>query len=326
VWGLTATPLLSDIYGLFNVVNFVYPGYLGTKTAFSKNYLKEVLVKGGGGIRFKEIVGYKNIDTLKQLVERVSFIRKKKYNLNFVYKRDRMVEEEWDMYYRAVKSVVKDKKWAAGLHTLQRAVDNSHCVFSSDELSTKEKILIQTLQEIFSRGESSIVYVSYHSTLNRISDILKKNKTVLNLNNVFVISGKESKETRRKVEELVSERDVILATDAATVSYNIGRSNNVVFYNIPFKIGAVIQIIGRITRLDSQYDRQNVYVIEIEDTIDTYKRLLVQENTRLINNLFGKEDHLPDEEIPDFIDRKFLKEIRRTLLWKFKKRKETKSE
>lgn len=56
----------------------------------------------------------------------------------------------------------------------------------------------------------------------------------------------------------------------------------------PSSIGFFIQLLGRVCRMDSTYDAQNMYLLEVKDTVDTYKRMLIQDHTATINAIFGK--------------------------------------
>ena len=75
-------------------------------------------------------------------------------------------------------------------------------------------------------------------------------------------------------------------------------------------------MVGRITRMDSKYDHQDIYLIEAEGTSDTYRRILLQMNGQFITQVFGKVNTLPLEV--NFIDKKRSKQLRDALLWSFK--------
>ena len=74
----------------------------------------------------------------------------------------------------------------------------------------------------------------------------------------------------------------------------------------------VIQAIGRITRVDTKYPIQHVYFLEVTDTIDTYRRTMVESKVSYLTQLFGAMPTLPQiEEV-----KINLKELKRNLLWK----------
>lgn len=89
-----------------------------------------------------------------------------------------------------------------------------------------------------------------------------------------------------------------------------------VIYNTSFAIGWIIQVIGRITRTDTKYDKLHVYFLEVTDTIDTYKRLLFQDHAALISEVLGKENILPDmTQVNPELMKKYRSYFKRKLLW-----------
>ena len=108
-----------------------------------------------------------------------------------------------------------------------------------------------------------------------------------------MVTGKVSDKKRREAETEMRGRDIVIITKAGTESINLQQANHLIYYNIPFAIGSIIQSIGRIARMDSKYSAQYVHVIEASDTVDTYKRLLFQERKELIEDLFGPDPNLP---------------------------------
>ena len=90
-------------------------------------------------------------------------------------------------------------------------------------------------------------------------------------------------------------------------------------YNIPYSTGSILQLIGRITRVDTVYDTQNIYILEAVDTIDTYKQGLVASKIDLFEAIFGEQTTMPDFSDDKFdIDASLLK---KKYLWKSRKRK-----
>ena len=152
--------------------------------------------------------------------------------------------------------------------------------------------------------------------LNRIKYLLNETKQFTGVKQVLEVSGDINQKQREKVEEQIDKGTVVLVTQAGTESINLQKANTVIFYDIPFAIQTFIQMVGRVTRMDSKYDHQDIYFIEAEGTSDTYRRILLQMNGQLINQIFGKVNTLPLEM--KFIDKKIGKQLRDSLLWSFK--------
>lgn len=330
VFALTATPILNDIEGLYNVAEFVKPGIFGKKWQFRSRYLitkARDVFRGGRTITFEEVVGYKNLDHLKAMVDTFALVRRKFYNLNFEYKNIKMTKEEEESYEIAAMGIMgideeedaEAKDWAPRLHDLQRVVDGVHIERSEKELNSKEKILVETITDIIQRNEACLIYVEYEDTYNRLNSVIGNLKKEIGFKNLYMITGKVPYAERVKVEKNLGKRDIVILTKAGCQSLNLQSANNVVIYDIPFSVGWFIQVVGRVARMDSEYDVQNITLIEAKDTIDTYKRMLIQEHAVLIKTVFGAETNLPDKVSE--VDRKFMQKLRNSLLWKFKKKR-----
>ena len=123
---------------------------------------------------------------------------------------------------------------------------------------------------------------------------------------------------RDKVEDALKPRDIVLCTGAGAESRNLQLCNQIMVYNIPFGILRLIQLIGRVARMDSKFIHQDIHFLEASGTIDTYKRVLAQDAAWLYSELFGENDALPTM---NKLDRNLIVDIRKKLLWGFRSRK-----
>lgn len=325
VFGATATPLLNNIEGTYWVVDFVRPGYFGTFRDFQSRYIdykeRTINMKGGRKRRQKDIVGYRNLDELSLKLSKVVLVRRLQYNLEFIYKECDLDRYESLQYATAAKGILadelKEKDFSARLHDLQKVVDGTHPDTHSDYYYSKMRLMVDTVKECIGRGEGCIIYTEYEDTYRKLGEILEKYKKSIGYNNLYYITGKIAQKKRDEVENKLSPLDIVIITKAGCQSINLQAVNNVIFYNTPFAVGWMIQTVGRIARMDSKYNKQNIYILEAKDTIDTYKRLLVQQHADLIKTLFGKEGNLPDMDTSekDAI-KKYRTYFKRKLLWK----------
>lgn len=175
---------------------------------------------------------------------------------------------------------------------------------------------MKVVSDLMQKGEPILIYFDYKDALDRINYILNELKVYLNIKQILEVSGDISQKQREKVEEQIDTGTIVLLTQAGTESINLQKANTVIFYDIPFAIQTFIQMVGRVTRMDSKYDHQDIYLIEAEGTSDTYRRILLQMNGQLINQIFGKVNTLPLEM--KFIDKNISKQLKNALLWSFK--------
>lgn len=328
LWLVTATPLLNDVEGMFNLVDYLDKNIFGSRTAFYNNYvdfkLKDIFIKGGGGKKRKvrEITGYKNLEKLSERLSKIAIVRQKKYDLKFARVWKELKEEEKQMYEQASAGILGggDKKdFGARMHDLQRVVDSSYYEerIECDEIGTKEEMLIETLKKITSKDIASIVYIEHHSTMDRLKRVLKEYKREIGYRKIHIITGSVGRDERREVELSLKPKDIVLITSAGSQSLNLQKASAVVFYDIPFSVGVCIQVIGRITRADTEHKKQYVFLLYTKDTIDEYKYLLFLDKAYLIKKIFSADATLPKHDLRA-VDRENMNKMRDKYLWHYK--------
>lgn len=299
VLGLTGTPVLNALEGVWRIMDFVRPGSLGKYNQFRYyfiDYVKKNIRMGARTRVIEEVVGYKHIDELRYILSNYIISRGKQYNVEFLYKQCVLTDDEMAEYEKAAMGVLESddqKQYSSRLHDLQRIADGSHHLLSKDRLYSKVKLLLKTVAEIISRGEGVLIYTEYEDTYKELEEVFKKYKQYIGYRRLMFITGKTSYKDRVNVEKVLTHKDIVIVTKAGSKAINLQAVNNVVFYDIPFSIGDFIQMSGRVTRIDTEYNKQNLYILEVSQTIDTYKRILLQSHANLIKDLFGSNSTLP---------------------------------
>lgn len=334
-WFLTATPILNDSEGLFHMTDLLVPGFWGNIYQFKNKYqiLEERIIwkwnprlRQRTAQRTMDVVGFKNLDHMAHKFNEIAIIRAQHYDLTFLYKTAVLSPESERFYKLAADGLFSGKAGnnnkkksthGARLHDLQRVVSNSHKdfkQFSDDIITEKEELLLNTIKDIASAEEAQLIYFSYRETLDRVKTLLQKVKSYCNINNIYEIHGDISQKKRKLVESKLGARDVVLMTSAGTESINLQKANNLVFYEIPFALRQFIQACGRITRVNSTYNDFKVYVLEAENTIDTYKKNRIVANSELIKYILGGSNALPTDLLQVSLDD--VNAMKDELLWR----------
>ena len=318
VVGMSGTPLQDKAEAVFPIINFINPGFLKSYIWFKDNFLTTEKVwakRGNKRVQIEKISGLKNNEVLSKHLSKMMFTKSRKYNMDFQYRSCFMDEEEREFYVKSSKGILEEDNetvFSARLHDLQRVVDGSLVEMDRKTLASKERLLISTLTEIMSRNESTLVYCLYEDTYKRLYKILESYKHLIGYSKLHLITGKVKYEDRLKVEKDMPLKSIVLMTKAGTQSINLQAANNIVFFTLPWDCGSLIQAVGRITRSDTTFDTQHVYFLESTDTIDTYRRLLIESKLSMITSVFGSQPTLPDIK-PFEIDKK---ELKKYMLWK----------
>ena len=331
-WFMTATPLKNNIEGLYWLIYMLNSNkILGTWLSFKANYL--VIEKypvtrtfGKGKHKYKkvvweeEIVGYKNIDRLRFILNQYIIIKQKKYNLKFYYHKTDLLETEVDPYLEAGQGLLRESakdSFAVRMHDLQMVVDNINEQYRvTNKMSSKEQLFIRLVKEKISTNHPTLVYCDYNEVVDRLEYLLQATKSLTGVKQILKVTGSVSQKEREKVEDLINKETIVLITSAGTESINLQKADSIIFYDIPFSILTFMQAVGRVTRIDSKFAEQHVHILEVAGTIDSYKRYLVQINGGLIMSMFGKMETLPLEV--GQIDRNVTRQLKQGLLWCFK--------
>jgi superfamily II DNA or RNA helicase len=333
-WFMTATPLKNNIEGLFWLINMLDPTLLKNWNYFKYRYLvidrhPTTRVVGKGKNKHKmnifeeEIVGYKNLDELKSILNQIIIIKQKKYNLKFIYHKTTLSDEEVKPYLEAGKGLLRDSakdSFAVRMHDLQMVVDNINDEYKViNKMSSKEQLFIKLIITKMKDNHPTLVYCDYNELVDRLDTLLKATKKYTGVKQILKITGDVSQKDREKVEDLIDPNTVVLLTSAGTESINLQKADSFIFYDIPFSILTFLQAVGRVTRMDSKFNEQYIHILECTGTIDSYKRALVQINGGLIMNMFGKMETLPLEV--GQIDKNITRQLKQGLLWCFRQNK-----
>lgn len=349
IYAMTATPLINDIEGLFNLYHFVFPRIFVSWFKFRSHFCitKERTIRmknrNGAVIQRKliEIIGYQNMPELNEILDKLTIKGCIHYNVNFEFLEcDLDAESEkpyklassglFDVLYHPEKLKQSNKKtknedgsteekvFAARLHDIQRVVDGcDSSVVDSNFISNKSKLLIKTIKEIIDRNESVLVYFEYKDSLEMIEKLLMDQQDDIGFKNIYRLTGAEKEDLRAKIESNLGLKEIVLCSQAASQSRNLQRANNIIVFNCPFSVGRFVQVTGRICRTNTTYDTQNIYILSVKNTIDDYKITLFKDHLSLIKKLLGDEamGAVEDCEYLD-IDKSNMQDIKNSLLWR----------
>ena len=353
IYAMTATPLLNSIEGLFNLYHFVYPRVFVSWFRFRSRYCitreNVIRMKNRNGTliqrKVTEIIGYQNMQELNEILDKLTIKGCVHYNVNFEFlecELDKQSEKPYqfasnglfDVLYHPEKakerakvrkangdnSGEEAKDFGSRLHDLQRTVDG--CDTGDNDptfVSNKMQLLIDKLTEIMKRNESALVYFEYKDSLEMAERILLDKQLEIGFTNIYRLTGEEKEDLRAKIESNLGLREIVLCSQAASQSRNLQRANNLILWNVPWSCGRLIQVLGRICRVDTTYDHQNVSFISVNSTIDEYKIELFKRRISLVKVLLGIESvgTLDNCECCYIdVDYSDIKELKRHLLWK----------
>lgn len=234
----------------------------------------------------------------------------------FFLRANQKVEENKKSYQ---EKAAETRAHSARLADMQRYVD----------MSEEKRALLMNL---IKTGKSSdtdetllekgvIVYIEYLEVIATIAEDLKRAGI-----ECYVIQGSTKEKDRGSISTEFKknpESKVILISQAAGESLNLNGSNEIILYDLPKGPGKFNQTIGRIARCFSRFEEENrsfyIHYVIVDETLDVYKPILLSSKKELEEEILHA-DTIDLKETGSF-DSLLLKEIRKEMLWKTKKRK-----
>ena len=302
----TATPIQNDITDLYNIINLIRPGMLGTRKQFENRYVVD-----------SDDAQIKRSDELQRKLNRVMIRnRREETKIDFtnrevhtnVFEPDPAEMELYDTVTDHVRSHYSSEGARhLVLFTLQKEVVSSpyavdatierwledeeesltatereslskiRTIIDDIDRTTKERRLqnvVETIDEQMGMARA-VVFTQFRPTQDAIAESVRD----LDLP-VHVVNGNlSSKAKERKVADFEAEGGVMVATDSISEGRNMQFCNVLVNYDLPWNPMKVEQRIGRVDRIGQ--DREvHVFNMALEDTIEEH----------VLNKLFGKID------------------------------------
>lgn len=332
-WAITATAVGNSIFDLWGIMFFLNPSILGTEWQFKKKYcvMEEKVIgweKKFGRMVQKtalDIVGYKNLDQLKQITDQYMWQVESDLSVQFHDIPYELTADEDKLYLIAARGAldgnygytdndgkfVKEKKgFAQRMPDIQRACDGSRDINNNvvtAERNSKYKAFLVEMKKVLDAGQSLIIFAEYLDTFEMLNKLLKEDLSVP----LYRISS-------GYMEDAKEFPCVVLSTLGGSESLNLKFANHVFCYSIPFSVTGFVQLVGRITRMDSKYTEDlNVHMPYCATSIDKYKYQYLKSNATLINEVLGKDANLPEKQLVD-MRQGLIDELRNELVWRIK--------
>lgn len=189
--------------------------------------------------------------------------------------------------------------------------------------------IFDSLRELWSKFDINHEDAKFDELVNLVSKIKKKNTKIIifseakdtveylekRLNKQFdgeviSFSGSDSDSKKEyikrnfdpKDKNQINEKNILITTDAMSEGINLHRANIIINYDLPWNSTRVMQRVGRINRVGSNYD--DLYVYNYFPAVNTRKHLSLEESIKIkiqmFHSLLGEDSkYLTNEEKVD---------------------------
>ena len=308
---LTATPLQNNLEELYNLIELMRPGYLGTWQNFQQRYML-----GKDSRSFNPVFKEELQTVLSELIIRTRREEVRKY-IDF---KDRIPNtkvleptDDESLLYQSITEIVRslyfEQEKSLPLMTYQRLASSStsssrRALYKMKMNNIITKKTYDELVEIADRikidskmadllgiiqADSSkfLVFTEFYATQDYIAKTLTDNGFYVTLFN-----GRMSfEEKNESIQKFRQDVQVMISTSAGGEGQNFQFCHNVVNYDLPWNPMKVEQRIGRVHRI-GQKNNVNIFNYAIKDTIEGYILELLYTKIKLFQMALGDMDLL----------------------------------
>lgn len=277
---LTGTPVINNPTDCYSMLKWI-----GAEKSNFSTFKSQYCVFGGFGGH--QVIGYKNIDMLKEELSAYSLRRTKADLKDFLPKT--IIIEVLDMdpshaeFYESITDGVKeacdkinlDVSQTLALTTRLRQATSCPSLLTSNSIeSTKIKRAIELIEDICSNDEKVVVMSTFKEPLNVLYDMLKRLSYKVSLNTGDI----DDTTVTKNIEKFQNDpsQQVFLATSAKCgTGITLNAASYMICIDTPFTHSAVEQMEDRINRITNT-SPATIYRLICKDTIDEYVEQIVE--------------------------------------------------
>lgn len=311
---LTGTPISNRPTDIFSIIDWLVPRYLGTFGQFRTKYCEMESDWGPQG-NYNRIIGYKNMDQLREKVGRFMIRRLKEE----VFKDfpPKMIENvifqlsptERKLYQSVKEEIYQDIRELSSLDTrtlnivpvkmLRLKQCTGHTSLIDDKKEGGESSKMATMKEmlapIIASGEKAIIFTQFSSMLHILQKELHEFRPL-------VVYGETlTKERMVAVSEFNKDPAgrIIIMTEAGAYGLNMQTASYVFHYDAPWSIAKLQQREDRAHRHGVGEKGVTVYNMIAKDTIDEYVMKILHKKQKVSVDILADVGRFEDSGLSE---------------------------
>ena len=326
---LSATPMQNNLSELYNMIDLLRPGYLGTLQEFEEKYANDKNSRSLNPM-FRE--------ELQNILSKIVIRTTRKECSEYIKFTDRIphtkvltpTENEAELYEK-ITDVIRDAYNSSknsnflALMTYQRLATSStesskRALFKMkmndviddekyDELMslantiTIDSKLTDLLEVVKKVNSKFLIFCNFYVTQDYLKKIFEENGFSVTLYN-----GKMSPDEKFESKKLFeNEVQIMISTGAGGEGQNLQFCHNIVNYDLEWNPMRIEQKIGRVHRI-GQTNNVQIYNYALKDTIDAYILELLFMKLKLFSETLGELDLMFEDTESDGLSTSWFKE------------------
>lgn len=291
--GLTGTLITN------NILNCYLPlSWLGRDAATLTNYKASYCKFGGFG--GNQIIGFKNLDVLKEELDAFSIRRTKDAAKGLPPKVVEVelldMNEDHANFYEAVKDGIKEEVDKIELNSsnllalttrLRQATADPGILTTQDILSTKIERCVELTEELVEQGEKVVIMSTFKDPVYKLGKLLEKYNPLINTGDIPDLA------VSNNIEKFQSDpaAKVFIATSAKCgTGITLNAASHMICLDQPWTDALFQQMTDRIHRLDNT-NSAFITVLVCRDTIDQRVLQIVESKKELSDFIIDDADN-----------------------------------
>ncbi|MCK9222503.1 MAG: DEAD/DEAH box helicase [Limnochordia bacterium] len=303
---LTATPVQNDLKELYNLINLLRPGQLGTYKDFQRDFTvdkrtaqnTEELQRLIGSVLIRNRRGKDTIELTKRLVSLVPVTlgaeEAKLYQriLDFVRVKSGLSHGNMLPFITLLREACSSPQAAA--LTIEKMLDGGVggtaceylCNLLALALSIEKTAKMHCVLNLIDRlQEKVIIFTEFKATQRALWQHLSKKEVP-----TLIFNGELSRSQKQWVRSLFKAKaQVLISTESGGEGLNLQFCRNVINYDLPWNPLRIEQRIGRVHRLGQTKDVQ-IFNLATRNTIEEHILYLLHEKLDLFRTVVGDLD------------------------------------
>ena len=324
---LSATPIQNNLEELYNIIELLHPGHLGTWKQFEDKY---TIGKNSRSIN----PAFKN--ELQDILSKIIIRTTRKEVRNYIKFTDRIPHtnilepsENEIKLYDEITNVIRDlysnNYNSLALMTYQRLVSSStnaskralykmkmnkiigiekygELLSLANSISYDSKFL-DILKHIENDPSKFLIFTEFYATQDYVAQNLEKKGF-----SVTLFNGKMSPDEKYDaVRQFKNKSQIMISTGAGGEGQNFQFCHNIVNYDLPWNPMRIEQRIGRVHRI-GQTENVNIYNYALKGTIEAYILELLFTKIQLFNMALGELDLMFEDSVNQGLQEIWFKE------------------
>ena len=329
---LTATPLQNNLEELYNLVELLHPGYLGTWKQFKSRYVQGIDSRTVNPIFKDELqkilseliirTTRKEVRSYIKFTDRIPHTEILEPTLNEIHLYDNITDIVRNLYsnnhsmfalmiyQRLASSSTKASKIALYKMMMNKIITQEkyhELIILADNILVDSKL--SNLLKVIERDSSKfLIFTEFHATQDYIVEYLQ-NKGY----SVTLFNGKLTLDQKRdSIKQFRGDIQIMVSTSAGGEGQNFQFCHNIVNYDLPWNPMKVEQRIGRVHRIGQTHD-VHIFNYALKGTIEGYILELLYTKIKLFQMALGDMDLIFEDSWSGGSSQTWFKEYMNTL-------------